>query len=238
MLTEANTAAILGENRVRAVALKDGRELPADLVVMAVGIRPNTALARDAGLDCGRGIKVDDAMRTSDERIYAVGECVEHRGQVFGLVAPLWDMAKVCADRITDAADTDYVPAITGTRLKVTGIDMFSAGDFLGDETTEEIVFRDAARGVHKRLVLRGEKLIGAVLYGEARDAPWYFDLIRQETDIAAMRDALVFGPAVAGVATESGVDALPDSAEICGCNGVSKGRILAAIAEHKLDHA
>ncbi|MBN9561538.1 MAG: NAD(P)/FAD-dependent oxidoreductase [Alphaproteobacteria bacterium] len=234
VLTEANTKAIHGDDRVRALELADGREIAADLVVMAVGIRPNIALAKDAGLACGRGVRVDDAMLTSDPHIYAVGECVEHRGQVFGLVAPLWDMAKICADRITATADSVYEPGVTGTRLKVTGIDMFSAGDFLGDEGTEEVVFRDAARGVHKRLVLRGEKLIGAVLYGEARDGGWYFDLIRNGTDVAEMRDLLVFGPALAGVA-ESGVEALPDTAEICGCNGVSKGKILAAIAEHGL---
>jgi len=234
VLTEANTKAIHGDDRVRALELADGREIAADLVVMAVGIRPNVALAKDAGLACGRGVRVDDAMRTSDPHIYAVGECVEHRGQVFGLVAPLWDMAKICADRITETADSVYEPGVTGTRLKVTGIDMFSAGDFLGDETTEEVVFRDAARGVHKRFVLREEKLIGAVLYGEARDGGWYFDLIRNATDVSAMRDLLAFGPALAGAA-ESGVEALPDTAEICGCNGVSKGKILAAIAEHGL---
>jgi nitrite reductase (NADH) large subunit len=235
VLTEANTAAILGDGRVQAVRLADGRELPADLVVMAAGIRPNTALARAAGLPCGRGVQVDDGMCTADPAIYAVGECVEHRGAVFGLVAPLFDMAKVAADRIAGVAETDYVPAATGTRLKVTGIDMFSAGDFLGDGTTDEITFRDAARGVHKRLVLRDDRLIGAVLYGEARDAAWYFDLIKAGTDVAALRDTLVFGPHVGEPGEAGGPETLPDTAEICGCNGVSKGRILAAITEHKL---
>ena len=235
VITEANTRAILGEDRVRGIELADGRKLPADLVVMSAGIRPNIALAKAAGLACGRGVQVDDGMRTSDPAIYAVGECVEHRGAVFGLVAPLFDMAKIAADRITGTADSDYVPAVTGTRLKVTGIDMFSAGDFLGDDTTDEIIFRDAARGVHKRLVLRDEKLIGAVLYGEARDSAWYFDFIRNGTDVSALRDVLVFGPSVAGGTEAGGVETLPDTAEICGCNGVSKGRILAAIADHKL---
>ncbi len=233
VLTEANTKAILGDDKVSGVMLADGRELPADLVVMAVGIRPNTLLGREAGLDVGRGVRVDDAMRTSDPAIYAVGECVEHRGAVFGLVAPLWDMAKICADNITQTADAVYEPAVSGTRLKVTGIDMFSAGDFTGGEDAEEIVFRDAARGVHKRLVLRENKLAGVVLYGDAADSAWYFDLLKNATDVTALRDDLIFGPGVAGEA--SGVEALPDSAEICGCNGVSKGRILAAIAEHGL---
>ena len=231
VLTEANTKALHGDGRVETVELTDGRMLPADLVVMAVGIRPNIALAKAAGLAVGRGVQVDDGMRTSDPAIFAVGECVEHRGAVFGLVAPLFDMAKILADRATDTAESIYNPAVTGTRLKVTGIDMFSAGDFTGDDTTDEIVFRDAARGVHKHLVVRGERLIGAVLYGDAGDSGWYFGLIRDGTDISGFRDTLVFGPG----ADESGVESLSDTAEICGCNGVSKGRILSAIAELKL---
>jgi nitrite reductase (NADH) large subunit len=234
VITEANTKAILGEQRVTGVELADGTVLDADLVVMAVGIRPNTALAKEAGLNCGRGVQVDDVMCTSDPAIYAVGECVEHRGAVFGLVAPLYDMAKILADCVTRTAETTYEPAVTGTRLKVTGIDMFSAGDFTGDENTDDVVFRDAARGVHKKLVIREDKLIGAVLYGEAADSAWYFDLIRNGTDISEMRDTLAFGPSVEGGAAP-GVESLPDTAEICGCNGVKKGAIVAAISEHKL---
>jgi nitrite reductase (NADH) large subunit len=233
VITEADTREILGEDRVTGVRLADGRELPADLVVMAVGIRPSTALARAAGLAVGRGVRVDDGMRTSDPAIWAVGECVEHRGAVFGLVAPIWDMAKVCADTMT-GSHAAYVPAVSGTRLKVTGIDMFSAGDFSGDDQTEEVVFRDAARGVHRRLVLRGGKLVGVVLYGDAADAAWYFDLLRNGTDISGMRDRLIFGPAFAG-AVSAGVENLPDTVEICGCNGVPKGKILSAIGQHGL---
>ena len=235
VITEANTKTIHGSDAVEAVELADGTMLPADLVVMAVGIRPNTALAKAAGIECNRGIVVDDGMRTSDPAIYAVGECVEHRGALFGLVAPLWDMAKVVADRIAAVAETEYAPAVSGTRLKVTGIDMFSAGDFTGDDASDDIVFRDAARGVHKKLVLRDSKLIGTVLYGDAQDAGWYFELIRAGTDISDIRDLLVFGPAAAGVAQGAGVEFLPDTAEICGCNGVSKGRIIDAIVEYKL---
>jgi nitrite reductase (NADH) large subunit len=234
VLTEANTKAIHGDGKVETVELADGTMLPADIVVMAVGIRPNIALAKAAGLETNRGVVVDDGMRTSDPAIFAVGECVEHRGAVFGLVAPLFDMAKILADRVTETADSAYNPAVTGTRLKVTGIDMFSAGDFTGDDRSEEIVFRDAARGVHKHLVVRDNRLIGAVLYGEAGDSGWYFDLIRQQTDITALRDTLVFGPN-AGDGDTAGVESLPDTAEICGCNGVSKGRILTAITEMKL---
>ncbi len=239
VVTGANTEAFVGESRVEAVRLADGRVLPADLVAMAVGIRPNMALAKEAGLACGRGVRVDDQLRTSDPAIYAVGECVEHRGQVFGLVAPLWEQARVLADAVTGAGDTLFQPGATATRLKVTGVEMFSAGDFLGDGGaedggTEEIVFRDAARGVHKRLVLRDDRLIGAVLYGEARDGAFYFDLIQSGASVADQRDTLVFGPAPGGDGP-AGVEALPDTAEICGCNGVSKGRILAAIKEHRI---
>jgi len=234
VVTEARTTAIIGETQVRAVALADGRELPTDMVVMAVGIRPNVAPALSAGLDVGHGVKVDDAMRTNDHAIYAVGECIEHRGAVFGLVAPIWEMAKVCADNITGIADARYVPSVSGTRLKVTGIDMFSAGDFLGDDVSEEIVLRDELRGVHRRLVLRRNKLAGLVLYGDTADSGWYFDLLRSNTEITALRDSLIFGPEGSDGAV-SGVDALPDTAEICGCNGVSKGSVLAAIAEHRL---
>ena len=235
IITEANTKAILGEERVIGVELADGTHLPADIVVMAAGIRPNIALAKEAGLACGRGIQVDDGMLTSDPAIFAVGECVEHRGAVFGLVAPLYEMAKIVADRVTRTANSNYLATVTGTRLKVTGIDMFSAGDFMGDENTDDVVFRDAARGVHKKLVIRNDKLIGAVLYGEARDSAWYFDLIRNETDISALRDTLVFGPVASNGGAVPGVESLPDTAEICGCNGVSKGTILTAIGKFGL---
>jgi nitrite reductase (NADH) large subunit len=235
VITEANTKAIVGEERVEGVTLADGTRLPADIVVMAAGIRPNIALAKESGLACNRGILVDDAMVTSDPAIYAVGECVEHRGALFGLVAPLYEMAKIVADRVTRTADSDYVPAVTGTRLKVTGIDMFSAGDFTGDGNTGDIVFRDAARGVHKKLVIRDDKLIGAVLYGEARDSAWYFDMIRNGTDISALRDTLIFGPASGNGGDAPCVESLPDTAEICGCNGVSKATILTAIDRHQL---
>jgi nitrite reductase (NADH) large subunit len=165
---------------------------------MAAGVRPSIALARAAGLDCGRGVRVDDAMRTSDPSIFAIGECAEHRGQVVGLVAPIWDMARVCAEQIVGRSTARYAPAAVGTHLKVTGIDTYSAGEFLGDATTEAIVFRDMSRGVHKRLVLREDRLVGVAMVGDARDAGWYFDLLRRRTDITAMRDALAFGPSAA----------------------------------------
>jgi nitrite reductase (NADH) large subunit len=238
--TQAHTECFPGESEddtshVRAVRLKDGTEIPADLVVMAVGIRPNAGLAKAAGLACNRGVVVDDAMRTSDAAIYAIGECVEHDGQVYGLVAPIWDMAKIAADNICAVAASAFVPAAAGTRLKVSGIEMFSAGEFLGDKTTEDILLRDAARGIYKRLVLRENKLVGIICFGDAADSGWYFNLLREGADLGALRDNLIFGPAAAAADPLDALVAMPDGAEICGCNGVAKATIRAAIAEHGL---
>ena len=233
------TEEIFGDGQVEGIRLADGREVPGDLVVFAIGIRPNTDLARSAGLDINRGVRVGDDMRTSDPAIFAVGECVEHRGKTYGLVAPLWDMAKVCADHLAGDADTvsDYNGTVLATRLKVTGIDLFSAGDFQGDESTDEVLFRDPARNIYKKLVLRDEKLVGAVLYGDVRDGGWYFQLLREAQPLRELRDTAIFGQGFAGAAADAGavVAALPDSAEICGCNGVCKGKITAAIAAKSL---
>ncbi|MGQ9365745.1 nitrite reductase large subunit NirB [Azospirillum sp. ST 5-10] len=233
VLTGAQTEAVLGEERARGVRLADGRELPAELVVMAVGIRPDAALGAAAGLEVRRGVVVDDAMTTSDPAILAVGECVEHRGQVYGLVAPLWDMAKVCADRLAGEDGSAYTGTVTATRLKVTGVEVFSAGAFGGDGT-EDIVFRDAARGVYKRVVLRDDRIVGAVLYGDTADGSWYFQLLKDGESIAGFRDTLIFGQGAGAGAQDpfAALAALPDTAEICGCNGVCKGTIVGAIRE------
>jgi nitrite reductase (NADH) large subunit len=233
VLTEANTEAIVGDGRVEAVRLKDGREIPADIVVMAVGIRPNADLARAAGLEVERGVVVDDRMVTSDAAILAVGECVQHRGQTYGLVAPLYEMAKVVADTLASERESIYVPSVTSTKLKVTGIDLFSAGDFSGGGDCEDIVFRDAARGVYKRIVLKENRVAGAVLYGDTADGAWFFQLMREGADISDKRDTLIFGPSFTGAGADplDAVAALPADAEICGCNGVCKGKILDAVA-------
>ncbi|PWC52425.1 nitrite reductase large subunit NirB [Azospirillum sp. TSO22-1] len=238
VLTGADTAEIVGDGRVTGVRLKDGQVLPADLVVMAVGIRPNLALGKAAGLACGRGIQVDDAMVTSDPAILAVGECVEHRGQTYGLVAPLFEMARVAADRLAGGTEAAYTGSVTSTKLKVTGVDVFSAGDFSGGKDCEDITFRDAARGVYKRVVLKGNRILGAVLYGDTRDGGWYFQMLKDGQDVAAIRDTLVFGQGYQGGGAASpgaALAALPDSAEICGCNGVCKGTIVTAITEKGL---
>jgi nitrite reductase (NADH) large subunit len=229
----ANTHEIVGTGRVEAVRLDDGTEYPADIVVMAVGIRPDTGLAQAAELACGRGVHVDDAMVTSDPDILAVGECVEHRGLCYGLVAPLFEMAKVAAKTLVDEA-AGYEGSVLSTKLKVTGVDLFSAGDFAEGDDREEIVFRDPTRGVYKRLVLKDDRIIGVVLYGDTADGAWFFGLLKDGTDIADMRDTLIFGPAYAGgspLDPMAAVAALPDEAEICGCNGVCKGSIVSAIS-------
>jgi nitrite reductase (NADH) large subunit len=233
ILTSANTNAILGDERATAVRLEDGRTLPADLVVMAVGIRPHTALAKDAGLKVNRGIVVDDFLRTSDKNIFAIGECVEHRGQCYGLVAPLYEMAKALAAVLAGEIVTGYAGSVLSTKLKVTGIDVFSAGDFSEGDEKDEIVLRDPARGVYKRVVLRENRIIGAVLYGDTADGSWYFDLLKKGADITSMRDMLIFGQAYQGggvLDPKAAIAALSDDAEICGCNGVCKGVIAKAI--------
>ena len=233
VLTKANTKAILGEKKVEAVLLEDGTRLPADLVVMAVGIRPNALIAKEAGLDVNRGITVDAGMRTSDPDIFAVGECAETHGQVFGLVAPLYEMAGILAEQLAGNRDAAFKPSAVATKLKVTGINLFSAGDFADGQDRQEIVLRDAARGIYKRLVLKDDRIIGAVMYGDTADSAWFFDLLKKGTDIAPLRETLIFGPAYAGGAPldpTAAVAALPDEAEICGCNGVCKGKITGAI--------
>jgi len=230
---KASTAAIVGEDRVEGVLLQDDEVIPADLVVMAVGIRPETRLANDAALEVERGITVNDQLVTSDPDVLAMGECVEHRGQLFGLVAPLYDQAKIVAKTLL-GEDAAFVPREVSTKLKVTGCDLFSAGDFAAGDGREDVVFRDPARGIYKRLVIEGDKLVGAVFYGDTSDSGWFFGLIKDGQDISEMRETLIFGPAFQGgtpLDPMAAVAALPDDAEICGCNGVSKGDIVAAIA-------
>jgi nitrite reductase [NAD(P)H] large subunit len=234
----AQTSAILGRERVEAVRFADGGEVPADLVVMAVGIRPSVALAKASGIACDRGVLVNDTLQTYDPRIYAVGECVQHRGTCYGLVAPLFEQAKVVANHLAEFGIGRYDGSQTSTKLKVTGIDLFSAGDFTGGAANEEIVFEDAARGVYKKIVVKDNKIRGAVLYGDTVDGAWYFQLMRDGTPIADFRDNLLFGQAHigdSGVAGERSAASLPDTAEICGCNGVCKGAIVKAIAAKKL---
>ena len=237
-LMTTSTEAIVGDARVKGVRFKGGLEVAADLVVMAVGIRPNTDLAKASGLHCERGVVVSDTMQTYDPRIYAVGECVQHRGTAYGLVAPLFEQAKVCANHLAQLGYARYEGSMTSTKLKVTGIDLFSAGDFTGNDSTEDIVLKDAARGVYKKIVLKDNKIQGAVMYGDTGDGAWYFQLMRDGTDVSDFRENLLFGQhhlGDAGHGQSNRVAAMADSAEICGCNGVCKSEIVNAIVGKKL---
>ena len=234
ILTGADTEAILEKDgHVAGVRLKDGRVIGADIVVMAVGIRPSITLAKAAGLEVERGVLVDDHMVTSDPAILAVGECVQHRGSCYGLVAPLWEMCRALADHVVEDP-SGFSGSVTSTKLKVSGIDLFSAGDFSGGDGAEDIVLRDAARGVYKRVIVKDDRLVGAVLYGDTADGNWYFDLLKRGEDISDIREALIFGQAFASGGAlgdpNAAVAALSDDAEICGCNGVSKGAVIKAI--------
>ena len=238
VMTKANTKQILGDKRVEGLELADGTIIPATLIVMAVGIRPSSALAKEAGIAVNRGIVVDPGMRTSDPDIYSLGECAEVNGQVYGLVAPLYDMAKIVASHLSGDETPQFTPVDTPTKLKVTGIDLYSLGDFAEGDDREEIVLRDASAGVYKRLILKDNKIIGTVLYGETSDGTWFNDLKKKQTDIADMRDTLIFGQMFQGGAPldpTAAVAALADDAEICGCNGVCKGAITGAITSKGL---
>ena len=240
-LMQAQTAELLGNDaaRVRAVKFKDGSELPADLVVMAVGIRPNTQLAEKMRLHVDRGIVVNDTLQTTtDARIYAVGECAAHRGIAYGLVAPLFEQGKVLANHLAEFGIGRYVGSLTSTKLKVTGIDLFSAGNFQGGEGTEEIVLSDPYSGVYKKLVIKDDKLVGACLYGDTVDGSWYFKLLRDGRAVGDLRDKLMFGESNMGDAGHQGQNkaaAMLDTDEVCGCNGVTKGQICKAIQEKGL---
>ncbi|HEY8118673.1 MAG TPA: nitrite reductase large subunit NirB [Methylophilaceae bacterium] len=238
-LLQKDTEELIGKDgRVSKVRFKDGQEIDADLVVMAVGIRPNYALAESAGIHCDRGIVVNDTMQTYDPRVYAVGECVAHRGISYGLVAPLFEMAKVCATHLANFGIGRYVGSVTSTKLKVTGIDLFSAGDFSGGEDTEEIVLHDAVGGVYKKLIIKDDKIIGSVLYGDTTDGSWYFQLLRDKKPVHEIRDHLMFGQDSLGNTGHQGQDkaaAMTDEMEVCGCNGVCKGTIVKAIKEKGL---
>jgi nitrite reductase (NADH) large subunit len=240
-LMQAQTQELLASDtgRVRAVRFKDGTEVPADLVVMAVGIRPNVALAQTMRLHVNRGIVVNDTMQTTtDARVYAVGECAEHRGVAYGLVAPLFEQGKVAANHLAEFGIGRYQGSLTSTKLKVTGIDLFSAGDFMGGAGTEEIVMSDPGAGLYKKLVLKDDKLVGACLYGNTVDGSWYFKLLRDGRPVSDLRDKLMFGESNMGDSGHAGQNkaaSMPDDAEVCGCNGVTKGTICKAIKEKGL---
>lgn len=194
----AKTRQLMGDDNghITAVLFEDGSQLECDLFIMAIGVRPNMSLAQEAGIYCERGIVVNDTLQSYDPCIYAVGECIQHRGDTFGLVAPLFEQAKVCANHLSAHGAAEYITLPTATKLKVTGINLFSVGNFLGDKSTESIHFTDPSVGIYKKLVIKANRLIGAVLYGDTADGSWYQELLEKKEPVSGIRDKLIFGKA------------------------------------------
>ena len=229
-----STTAILGESRAEGVRFKDGSELPADFVVIAAGIRPNVELARKAGLQVNRGVVANDFMETSHPAIFAVGECVEHNGTCYGLVAPLLEQGKVLAATITGNKGPCYQGTVPAAKLKIMGVDIFSAGDFNEKTPGNDVVrFEDPALGIYKKLILRDNHLAGVILVGETADSHRYMDWLQTKTDLREQRRQLLFPQPLA----DSGLDVaqFPDNHVVCGCHGVSKGAIVHAIRDRGL---
>ncbi len=197
ILLDANTARLHGETRVEGLELTDGRRIDADAVIFAAGIRPNSALARDAGLPVNRGIVVDDCLQTGAADIFALGECAEHRGTCYGLVEPAYEQARVLAQHLAGGAAV-YQGSVVATNLKVSGVSVFSAGDFMGADGSEIVVLSDVRHGTYKKLVISGGRLSGAVLIGDVGDALWYLELIRSREPIARIRNRMMFGRSLA----------------------------------------
>jgi nitrite reductase (NADH) large subunit len=197
ILLNASTARIAGESKVEGVELADGRRIDADAVIFAAGIRPNVALAAEAGIKVNRGVVVDDVMQTSVDGVFALGECAEHRGICYGLVEPAYEQARVLARHLA-GREASYPGSVVATNLKVSGVAVFSAGDFLGAEGSESIVLSDARRGAYKKLVIADGRLTGAVLIGDVTDALWYLELIRAREPVARIRKDMMFGRAQA----------------------------------------
>ncbi|SET19509.1 nitrite reductase large subunit NirB [Paenibacillus sp. NFR01] len=231
-LLSKQSEAILGKKRVRGLRFSDGDTAEADLIVMAVGIKPNVELAKEAGISVNRGIVVNDYMETSIPGIYAVGECAEHRGIAYGLVAPLYEQGAVLAKRLAGAVTEGYGGSVTSTKLKVSGVDVFSGGQFTEQPGTRALRYQDEIDGVYKKLVIRDDKLIGAVLFGDTADGAMLFSLIKKGEPVAGREKELLLGfSAQAGTAPKgSRVKEMADDEIICGCNGVSKAVIADAI--------
>jgi nitrite reductase [NAD(P)H] large subunit len=200
VLLNASTVRIIGESRVEGVELNDGQRIEADAVILAAGIRPNIALAKEAGIPVNRGIIVNDQLQTGSDGIFALGECAEHRGICYGLVEPAYEQAKVLAQHLAGRSAA-YGGSVTATNLKVSGVGVFSAGEFMGSDRSEAVVLSDFRRGIYKKLVIEDGRLIGAVLVGDTSDALWYLGLIRNRENIAAVRQDMMFGRPAATLA-------------------------------------
>jgi nitrite reductase (NADH) large subunit len=234
-LLEKNTDSILGNKRVTGVRFKDGSEVKADLVVMAVGIRPNIALAKESGVEINRGIVVNDYMETNIPHVYSVGECAEHRGIAYGLVAPLFEQGSELAKRLVGVASAGYQGSVVSTKLKVSGVNVFSAGQFVDEPNTKSYRVQNDFDNTYKKIVVQDGKLLGAVLFGDTADGAKLFSLMRNGEDIAGREREILLGAAQGTGKPASGIDfvaAMPNDEIVCGCNGVSKGTILQAIEE------
>ncbi len=234
-LMEKQTAEILGEERVTGLRFTDGSEIDADLVVMAVGIKPNVQIARDSGIYVNRGIVVDDYMQTSVPNVYAVGECAEHREMVYGLVAPLYEQGKVLASHLSRIEMKSYEGSIVGTGLKVSGVDLFSAGEIEGDENTKSIKVHNEFDGVYKKIIIRDNRVSGIVLYGDTKDSSRLFRMLLKKEDVSGMTSVAILESGCCGGSASNDIAAMADDEIVCGCNGVSKGTIVEAIQTKEL---
>lgn len=235
-LLEKQTDSILGKKRVQGLKFKDGTEVEADLVVMAVGIKPNVQLARDSGIEVNRGIVVNDFMQTSVPGIYSLGECAEHRGIVYGLVAPLYEQGAVLAKKLADSETTGYAGSVLSTKLKVSGVQVFSAGRFTDEPGTKALRVQDDLSGIYKKVVFQDGKVVGAVLFGDTSEGSKLFSLIRKGEDFTGREREVLFGAegngGKGGGSTADLVEAMSGDEIVCGCNGVTKDTIVEAIKE------
>ncbi|WP_276352332.1 nitrite reductase large subunit NirB [Cohnella caldifontis] len=231
-LLQKHSESIYGRKRVKGLRFTDGTDVEADLIVMAVGIRPNVALAQASGIETNRGIVVNDYMETNIDSVYAVGECAEHRGIAYGLVAPLYEQGAVLAKRLAGVETAGYAGSVTSTKLKVSGVDVFSAGAYEGPPGTRSLRYQDEVEGVYKKIVIRGDRLAGAVLFGDTGDGAKLFSLIKSGESIQGREKELLLGfsPSGGAVSPESRLEAMAGDEIVCGCNGVSKDAILDAI--------
>ncbi|XEC95278.1 nitrite reductase large subunit NirB [Paenibacillus tarimensis] len=234
-LLEKQSDTILGKKRVTGLSFKDGSEVEADLIVMAVGIKPNVQLAKDAGIEVNRGIVVNDVLQTSVDNVYSVGECAEHRGIAYGLVAPLYEQGAVLAKHLAGLETEGYQGSVVSTKLKVSGVNVFSAGKFADEPGTKALRVQDDLEGVYKKVVFKDGKVIGAVLYGDTSEGSKLFSLIRKEEDFSGREKEVLFGPSGGGsgaASTEDLVASMSGDEIVCGCNGVTKDTIVEAITE------
>lgn len=229
-LLNKQTEAIIGDKKVEGLKFSDGEEIPTDLVVMAVGILPNVQLAKENGIPVNRGILVNDFLETGVPNVYAVGECTEHRGVVYGLVAPLYEQGKVLAKRLAELETAPYIGSAVSTKLKVSGVNVFSAGEIFESDQIKTMKVFDDYQGIYKKILIEDGKIIGAVLFGDTSEGNRLFGMIKKGASIQEYTES--------SQSEQTGVDfiaAMADDEIICGCNGITKGAIVGAIQSNGL---